>query len=379
MHKYFSFVLLLLLFASCKNNKETSQFRTIALEAVEEALPLDSIFDSYEIFQVKDSLFGYLQSITETGDKLLLKVRHDKYGFLLFDPESAKSKALAIKGRGPGEFWTVGYPEPTENGFFIPDRMNKRVSEYNTQGELLREIEVPLLFDEVVMKDYPLVYTYKGLGDTDKKTKDYEIVLTNLEDQRTVYEKLVLDNDIAIERGIAGVRSFSVFNNSVVLCRPLYDTIYTINKEGIFPDYVFDTDGRSVPLDKLNNADIDLGEFFQGMFSSDCIWFFVDFMENESYIFSTFTFNKNKHFTFYNKVSRIASTSKNITDNIVFGKDFIYPRFTPVGMGYNCMYFSVDPLAIINNESIPGLNLQPEILENLKEDDNKLIVKLNFK
>ncbi len=380
MNKYFSFVLLLLLFASCKNNKiDTSEFRTIALAAVEEALPLDSIFDSYDIFQVKDSIFGYIQSITEIGDKLLLKVQHDKYGFLLFDPESGKFKAIAIKGRGPGEFWTVGYPEPKENGFFIPDRMNKRVSEYNTQGEIVRVIEVPLLFDEVIMKDYPLVYTYKSLGDTDEKTKDYEIVLTNLEDQSTIHENLLIDNDVAIERGIAGGRSFSTIDNSVVFCQPLYDTVYSVNKEGIFPEYVFDTNGRSISQDDLNNADIGLVEFFDGIYDSDYIWFYIDYMENERYIYFTFTCDKLRYFTFYNKVSLIGSTSNRIIDNIVFGKQFTYGVFTPVGMGNNCMYFSIDPIAVLNNESIPGLDLQPEILKSLKEDDNKLIVKLNFK
>ena len=96
--------LLLSLMISCNNEREGSSYKSIMLDKVEKALPLDSVFSDYEIFTIPEPLFGYVFYVEEVGDKLAVKVQNDNFGILLFDPATATSKALAKSGNGPGEF-----------------------------------------------------------------------------------------------------------------------------------------------------------------------------------------------------------------------------------------------------------------------------------
>lgn len=377
--KYFFTGALLLLMISCNNENENTSYKSIMLDEVEEALPLDSIFSDYEIFKISKPLFGYVFFVEEVGDKLAVKVQNDNFGILLFDPSTATSKALAKSGNGPGEFRTPGMPERSERGFFLADRMKEKVVEFSSEGEVLQTIDIPFQFGKLIMKDYPLVYSFLGLGDSPGKGKDHEIIIYDLSSDSTLAKYLPLDNDVAIERGIAGYYPLHVVNDEVVLFRPLRDTIYTISPGSIRTRYILDSGGRGVPQDFLNDKDVGLVEFFETMKDSDYFWFYIDYQETENHAYITFTKNQERCSAFLDKRTGKTILSKGFLDNMIFGKEFSYHDLMPVGKGNNCMYFALDPLAILGNDIlIPGLADQ-DLMRSLDEEDNRLIIKLIFK
>ncbi|MEE4116303.1 MAG: 6-bladed beta-propeller [Marinilabiliaceae bacterium] len=371
--------LLLSLMISCNNEKESTSSKSIMLDKVEVALPLDSIFSGYEIFNIQDPLFGYVFYVEEVGDKLVVKAENDNFGILLFDPATATTKALAKIGNGPGEFRTPGMPEKSVNGFFLADRMKKRVIEFSREGDLLQTVDLPFQFDRLIMKDYPLVYSFLSLGNSPEKGKDHEIIIYDLSSDSTLAKYLPLDNDVAVERGIAGYYPLHVVNDEVVLFRPLRDTIYTIARDAISTRYIIDSGGRGVPQDFLNNPEVGLVEFFETMKDSDYFWFYIDYQETENHVYITYTKNMERCSAFFDKRTGRTSLSKGFLDNMIFGKEFSYHDFMPVGKGENCMYFAADPLAILGNDIlIPGM-AGHDLINSLAEEDNRLIIKLYFK
>ena len=270
-------------------------------------------------------------------------------------------------------------PEKSERGFFLADRMKEKVVEFSKEGEVLQTIDIPFQFGKLIMKDYPLVYSFLGLGDSPGKGKDHEIIIYDFSSDSTLAKYLPLDNDVAVERGIAGYYPLHVVNDEVVLFRPLRDTIYTVAADGITPRYIIDSDGRGVPQDFLNDPDVGLIEFFETMKDSDYFWFYIDYQETRNHAYITYTKNQERCSAFFDKRNGITSLGKGFMDNMVFGKEFSYHDLMPVGKGENCMYFALDPLAIINNDMIiPGLP-GAGMLKNIKEDDNRLIIRFVFK
>lgn len=114
---------------------------------------------------VEDSFSTNLVAIADDGTILF---KDNKEVRLLFVNENGElRKAFGKKGMGPGEFYNIdGLAWIADlNAFFVTDRGTKRVSKFNTQGELLEEFTTQFLRGPVFDQQGNFYFMKRSGGD----------------------------------------------------------------------------------------------------------------------------------------------------------------------------------------------------------------------
>ena len=235
---------ILLILASCSNNKENSQDGLINIDVLEafrekKTVNLSEFVKEVEFVQFessKDTYFMNARSCT-VGDKYIMIADDGENRVILFDRNGKFIRHIGRKGKGPGEYnnpWQAAM-DPDEEFIFIADGIIQKIIKYSVSGEFIDEISTIDLalgrfMDEIrfINDDQFVVLMRRPIRPAD----GYASMLMYDEDLNLVKEILPRANDenLCLSTNPNGV--FGLGKNRMTFWEPFLDTLYTITPDG---------------------------------------------------------------------------------------------------------------------------------------------------
>lgn len=316
---------------SCSNSsKETSNLDRIKIsEALENQreVNLSQFVESIEYIQLEETeQTALLYPIIEVTDEFIIARNSGPSAFgpiLLFDRESGKFiRGVGKSGRGPGEFQmgnTRLYNIFSKTLYGLAYSHNE-IQEYDTEGNFLGTIKLPLMIDEKVPAKWgvPSIHLHQYLDNEffiscifnttgwDKR----KIVLFTRDSIIKIFPNYLFweRKNWGSMNSIGRNPNFFRWKDKLSVKEEFNDTVFQITKSNLIPRYVFQTDGF-IPPPELQEQGINFDELAK-------YYFIKDICENDLYIFFQIEYKKRKYTGFYNKTTKTTTISKLLENNV---------------------------------------------------------------
>lgn len=331
MMNRFILIALVIFIISCSNtSKETSGLNRIKIsEALEnqQEVKLSQFVESIEYIQLEETeQTALFYPIIEVTDEFIIARNSGPSALgpiLLFDRNSGKFiRGVGKSGRGPGEFQmgnTLLYNIFSKTLYGLAYSHNE-IQEYDTKGNFLGSIKLPLMIDEKVPAKWgvPSINLNQYL--------DNEVFVSYINNS-TGWDKrkiVLYTRDSIIKifpnyqfwvkknwgrmTSLGSNPSFFRWKDKLSFKEEFYDTVFQISKSSLNPRYVFQTDGFGPPPE-LQEQRIDFDELAK-------YYFIKDICENDLYLFFQLEYEKKKYTGFYNKTDKTTTICKLLENNI---------------------------------------------------------------
>lgn len=184
------------LLGACRtsNSSATDEIRTIHWPPAEQ-FPVQQLIDSVELisFEVSDSaLFGFPVFLAYTPEKVFVIGNEGGAAIKVFDSRGKYLNQVGQKGRGPGEYLNVFGWNVVKDTLYIGDCMQNKLLTYQTDGKLLREMQIPERIREILgdkrtmgivvtpLQEGYCITPVRGMLDKDLKQTACDFVITDL-------------------------------------------------------------------------------------------------------------------------------------------------------------------------------------------------------
>lgn len=220
-------------------------------EVVSTYLDLSEILDdSIEIIPLEtteECLISRVDRIEFYKDKIFILDRSNAKVFV-FTSEGKYLKSIGMQGLGPGEYSFLGDFTFKGDSVVIQDRSNNKYIAYDIYSNLYREIPYDMPHLEVVSFDeiaYQISNYYQS------KFGNYNLTKFNLNTSKQISLELPFEKD-GVDKSAYALRQYaSKCGDAALLIYPLNDTIYTLDKDRVYPSYVINFTSRNLP-EELN-------------------------------------------------------------------------------------------------------------------------------
>lgn len=206
----------------------------------------DILDDSIEIIPLevnKECLISQITRIEFHKDKILVSDKANAKIFV-FTSEGKYLKSIGRQGQGPGEYSFMGDFTLKGDSVLIQDRSRSKYIVYDLYSDAFREIPYDILHLEVVSFD-EIAYLISSY--LPSKYGNYNLFQFNL----NTFE--VLSSEVPfgegdIDKSNYGLKRYaSKCRDTAMLIYPLNDTVYTLNKDMMYPSYVIHYTSRNLP------------------------------------------------------------------------------------------------------------------------------------
>lgn len=163
---------------------------------------------------------------------------------LIFTSAGKYLKSVGKQGVGPGEYSFMGGFTFKGDSVVVQDRFRGKYIVYDLYSNSYREISYNAFHLEVVSFD-EIAYLISNYYPS--TSGNYNLFKFNFNTSEQVSAELSFEKG-GIDKSVYGLRRYSSrCGDNATLIYPLNDTVYTLNKEGIYPSYVIRFTERNLP------------------------------------------------------------------------------------------------------------------------------------
>lgn len=206
----------------------------------------DILNDSVEIIplETKDEcLISEIDRLEFYKDRIFVADRKSAK-ILIFTSAGKYLKSVGKQGVGPGEYSFMGGFTFKGDSIVVQDRFRGKYIVYDLYSNSYREISYNAFHLEVVSFD-EIAYLISNYYPS--TSGNYNLFKFNFNTSEQVSAELSFEKG-GIDKSVYGLRRYSSrCGDNATLIYPLNDTVYTLNKEGIYPSYVIRFTERNLP------------------------------------------------------------------------------------------------------------------------------------
>lgn len=344
---------------------------------------LSSLIEGYKIIPLsnqKDYLTKQILKIQSENQKLFVLDRQSMSGrILIFDENGKAATKIDSEGRGPGEYIQIADFDLNlqEKEVIIADPANKKILRFSYSGTHLGSKSVNHWIkniDQLYLENNDPIVVTSTLGSHSTTSGDnYDLFVfdsnMNLKSKGLPFEK-------SNEAGMGNGFNFYETSNGVNYYRTFTDTVYQIDRKGklrIVNTLKFPAE--ILPKDKVLDHMI-------GKIPLSKYVYFVSYFENNAFITFTYSWNGKDYIGIYDKlnkqskvaqVPKLPSCNECLGLNLVGAEDHFFIAYSNP-KAVNELLEIIDPLGqkCLNSSALPAI-------EHLQEDDNSIIILMNFK
>ena len=368
---------------SCSQNTSTPiRSETITLNLSKSDLPEPSMFSehlkSIRVIPLESNPEAYINRISQINvvdDKIFILDSDRTRGIFVFNMEGKFLYKFGSKGKGPGEFIIVNAFSfsPNKSKIYIADYEQKKIIEYSLNGNFLQEIFIDnwfngfqFLSDSVLILSNSLGPAFSEFNINTKKLKIHPLILGGARR----YGAQVL---------------FRTSNNEFLYPKPRLDSIYAINRDTIYPKYIFNFGSNKCTNEEFRRYRRAGGKmnppnkiFMQDPILETSVFFFFG-LELEGDNINGKRSYRRKYFARNRKTAEIF----NITDdNILFCGSYAAKGIGADDEFISCIgatrIYDVKEKIMVNMDFNYPKNMK-NIIQNVKEDDNPVLVLYKLK
>jgi hypothetical protein len=361
---YISFLLLLRCGSEIKkDNQENTETIKVYENSVAE-LQTSKLLGDIEYIPLKtkeECLIGKVEKMQYLNNKVYILDAKSTKKLFVFDLTGKCKFSIDNYGRGPGEYSTIMdfSVDKTTGHIYILD-FPLKISEYDTLGSHVKDYPLPKTNIDIVKFMYADNGFYLCSNRLDRNVKSYNIIKT---DKNMNIKERFLKYDVPSDYIYHFKQLIYPQNNSFNFVDVFEGKIYTKKKDKMKLKYVFDFDGRYMPIEKMSNNSVYMEEFQNYALMQDVL------VEGDSTIYYLIL-NKTKYkHGLYNKITKQnVLIEKIVTDKDIFRMPECFYK------GY--FYSYVNPITIINNsDHFNGMDKRL----SLDFTDNPVLIKYKFK
>lgn len=347
-------------------------------EKVEENLDLSEILtDSFDIIPLETSdecLISHIKRIEFYRDRIYVSDEANAKIFV-FSSEGKYLKSIGKQGMGPDEYSFLGDFTFKEDSIVIQDRSRNKYIIYDLNSHSYREVVYEIFHMEVVSFE-ETAYMISNYGHS--KLGDFNLFKFNLDSGKLISCELPFKE--SFDKSGYGLRRYSSkCGDSAMLIYPLNDTIYTLNKEGVFPSYVVHFTSRNLP-EKL---DVDRDMHYEYVHKNGYLKGLVYMQNANDYLLGYYIDEDLLKYMIYSKLD----AEVNIANRLIVSKlgDMPFFDFFIAGDDCFCTFKGANSLLLNWNSEREKCTNQhfkkkmDSIVESLEEDSNPVIIKGTFR
>lgn len=374
-------IIICLLIMGCINEKPNS-ILTIdvekAMQSTDEINCSDFIsgFEYVKLETNSNCLIGERPTVHLLSDNIIIQTNLE---CLIFERNTGKFKyKIGRRGKGPGEYnKTMRLVNPIDETIFLRGWGNE-ILEFSETNELLRSHHLPNYDNSFTTPSMPTVFTihknclicyFSNITGKEQKL----IMALNLDSNQL--EFIVPNTHITDNKRLSistGEAWFNSYNDNFLFKEIYNDTVYELKNEQLFPHMILNT-GKFLFSYQMNG---------EGGFSQTEYITILNFFESDVIVCFQYLINRKLYFGLYSKESRnliVSDMERGLINNI---DGFV--NFKPIfNLNDKNIVGIVDAYDIVNwfsgNTEKMG-NLSPNLkeLENVKENDNPIIMIATF-
>lgn len=328
-----------------------------------------------------------------TEDCLLAKVKagaiqmigHDIYipcsmGFLQFSDEGKFIQSVTRKGQGPGEYVSIRYAAINRPQRKIHLMTHGQMLNFSLGGDVLPGCRFPMAWQfEVLEGNLFAAYIYNGNG------KKKERILLIDQKGKTVnsfhqYDQFTVPGGMTFYNTDPYDRYLYVFNGNTCLKEFYNDTVFTITKEKLIPRYVVDMGKYKLP--PKYRFEVLGGDWNRFNEVSASYWRpnIVETTWNVYIPYGPWKYEdrlKGRRLAVYDKKNKSCyGVKEGFVRNDMESSLPFYPNISVADDVVMCLWEASDILSLAEKD--PSL-LKHKALQNLKEDDNPVLIIVTLK
>lgn len=377
----FCILIILSLGGSCtKKDNKLIDSHLINIELNNNPMYLSSLFDSIKpvFFETnKSSLIGENPNVIFTEKATFIKSDNN---IKIFNPDGKYLNNIKKTGNGNGEYTAISdffINEPL-NRVEILDKRQKKILYYNYNGEYIDDQFIAIWAIKIFRDAQNRLYIYSGY-ERDESNKFQFNVTDGVEN----YSFSEIDKNKSEFLHISNrTNFFKSGKDKILFFEPFNDTIYTLKKDRLIPEYIISYNGQNVPESFYRNNNFsNVFEFFQELKKHNYINSTYNVIETDSKVFFYCLKGTKKYLVVYDKIDKKAySYDRIIDDYFTSGAELPFQDegFMFFAKNNTVMFFIHPSWFIRNKDRIVSKDITPA-LRNLNEEDNPVGIFCSFK
>lgn len=294
----------------------------------------------------------------------------------VFDSEGNFLRSIGKQGRGPGEYSYMGDFSFKGDSVIIQDLSRKKYIVYDLYSSGYREILYDPHHLEVVVFD-SIAYFISNYEQS--KYGAFNLAKFDLDKSEIVSLGIPFDKGGLDKSGYGLKRYASKCGDDAMLIYPLNDTVYSVNRDEVFPSYMIRFTSRNLP----DNLDIDRDALYGYVHKNNYLKG-LEYMQNShDYLLGYYADNYYFRYCIYNKSeSDIRVGNRLIVKSlggiwihefcIMNNNDFVFFQYADI-LSSNWNYVRD------KSDNIRYKKELDSIISNMNEDSNPVVFKCHFK
>lgn len=295
---------------------------------------------------------------------------------------------LDKSGRGPGEYINAyDFTIDDENLTYIVDFQGKKIEVYNEAGDHLKSWQTGLYSTSIRYVKGEGFYLFTGFYNTYTDFGDYMVYLFSRSgDQRPSGKYIEVNHKLEQYLNFVDINNFNMVDSELLLGISGFDTIYSINPEGMNAKYIFDFKNGKMDESVFENEFFDILEFMDYAKRNNLSHYTTYFLDSPKYLFSKFLNSGEQYLNIYFKDTKESTSTSFIIDDVFLeGNKLSISDFYPMAFDGTYYYFIYQAFNIVKyldeHKEKPTLVNTDDLyfINNIKIEDNPLILKLKAK
>lgn len=272
------------MFFSCQKKQAESDTLVINIpvESIEASLALSEIADNVDCISLETNDTSILDRINRIIDKEGYLYVSDRHSVYQFDYKGKLYAKISKKGSGPNDYKSISdFQLASDESVWILSRGNKCLYNYGWNGILNRRIELKNWASKICLLDDSTLLLYTG----NEKSVDnsYQLLLLDIETNSVISHFLPIDDKKSKYVHVLSDNCFNRENDSTYFYNVFCDTVYSLVKNRLMPQYYFNLANKNIPNSFYDAEYRDVRDFFQHLLKNEYAYGINFFMKSVNY------------------------------------------------------------------------------------------------
>lgn len=250
---------------SCQMNQRESdevQKIDIPIGSSTHVLKLSEFADDVECIPLEtndSTILDKIIRIIDEGDYLCVADKHSLYKF---DKLGKVCGKITKEGIGPNEYIQISDFQVTTGGsVWILSRNNKCLYHFEWDGTLIHKIELNFWTSKIYLVDDNTMLLY--IGNEKDMNNSHQVKLLDLKSAHIKRNYLPVDDKKSSYMHVMSDNYFYRENDSIYFFQVFCDTVYSITKDTIAPEYFYNLADKNIPKSFFSVEYKNVMDFFQ--------------------------------------------------------------------------------------------------------------------
>lgn len=347
-------IIIVFIMSSCNENKyESIENINVRIEE-QTTINASSFIESFKIVKLKTNDDWLIHQVSKV-------IYENKYIYILdipgncifiFDEDGNARKKIKNIGLGPGEYIQIRDFFVENTNLYLMDYTQQAVLKYDFNFHFVDKIKVKTFASNVIVNDGSYWIYNEPLG----KIPDFQFTLIN--NKESFKKSFLSRNSSKHTYNWGGVNVFYINNQEKFLSPRYNDTIYSIQKSTVKPEFVINFSKQKFPLNEnINNFDITDSNFTYLVKSN--------FYVNEKFLIFDYINGGKRYYCIYDREEK--SNISGLINNDLIDNFRFFPK-------WGNFDYLIEELSIEGLKSNFMLSSQLNEYQNSDEFDNPLII-----